>query len=204
MADIASQYPTSPEFSSVNFTVNTPTIATETFSGKTRRVGFGHQFYSWQAKYNTLTDAEAAIVEGFSAQTYGSLLSFEIILPKISYSKSTNPPSTVPATTAAYSIGAKTVAVDNCGANKIILNVGDYFKFSGHSKVYQAVATSTANGSGEATILFAGSLVANVGNNENVIVTAVPFTAIMTNPTQKFDVGVGGLTNITVDMRETW
>jgi len=204
MADIASQYPTSPEFNTVGFQVNTPTIATETFSGKTRRVGFGHQFYSWQAKYSTLTDAQAGIVEGFLAQTYGSLLSFEIILPRISYSKSTNPPSTVPATTSTYSIGAKSVVVDNCGANKDVLYVGDYFKFAGHSKVYQAVATATSNGSGEATIFFAGSLVANVGNNENVIVTAVPFTAIMENPQQKFDVGIGGLTSISVDMRETW
>jgi len=204
MADIASQYPTTPEFNTVGFTVNTPTIATETFSGKTRRVGFGHQFYSWQAQYSTLTDQQAGIVEGYLAQTYGSLLSFEIILPKVSYSKSQNPPSTVPATTSTYTIGAKAVVVDNCGANKDVLYVGDYFKFAGHSKVYQAVATATSNGSGQATIYFAGSLVANVGNNENVIVTAVPFTAIMSNPTQKFDVGVGGLTNISVDMRETW
>lgn len=204
MADIASPYPTSPVFNTVGFTVNTPTIATETFSGKTRRVGFGHQFYSWQAQYSTLTDLDAGIVEGFLAQTYGSLLSFEIVLPKISYSKSQNPPSTTPATTTSYTIGAKAVTVDNCGANKDVLYVGDYFKFAGHSKVYQAVATATSNGSGEATIYFAGSLVSNVANNENLTITAVPFTAIMANPSQKFDVGVGGLTNITVDMRETW
>ena len=118
MADIASQYPTSPSFNKVTISTNTPTLATETFSGKTRRVGQGHTFYNWQIKYPTLTDREAGLVEGFLAQTYGSLFSFEIVLPEVSYSKSTNPPSTTPATTTSYAAGAKSVALDNCGATK--------------------------------------------------------------------------------------
>ena len=116
MADIASPYPTSPVFNTVGFTVNTPTIATETFSGKTRRVGFGHQFYSWQAQYSTLTDLDAGIVEGFLAQTYGSLLSFEIVLPKISYSKSTNPPSTTPISGLSFNIFLRSKCKSSCSA----------------------------------------------------------------------------------------
>jgi len=204
MADIASQYPTSPSFNQVSISTNTPTLATETFSGKTRRIGQGHTFYSWQVKYPTVTDRDAGIVEGFLAQTYGSLLSFEIVLPEVSYSKSTNPPSTTPATTASYAAGAKSVVLDNCGANKEVLYSGDYFKFANHSKVYQAVATCTSDGSGNATLYFAGSLVTSVGNNTDLTITAVPFTAILVNDVQKFDIGIGGLTNITVDMRETW
>jgi len=204
MADISSQYPTSPIFNAVTISSNTPTLATETFSGKTRRVGQGHTFYSWQVKYPTVTDRDAGVVEGFLAQTFGSLLSFEIVLPEVSYSKSNNPPSTVPATTASYTAGAKSVALDNCGANKEVLFAGDFFKFASHSKVYQAVATCTSNGSGIATLYFAGSLVSSVGNDTNLTITAVPFTAHLVNSVQKFDVGIGGLTNISVDMRETW
>jgi|TARA_B100001094_G_C17794476_1_gene606007 hypothetical protein len=204
MADIASQYPTSPSFNKVTISTNTPTLATETFSGKTRRVGQGHTFYNWQIKYPTLTDREAGLVEGFLAQTYGSLFSFEIVLPEVSYSKSTNPPSTTPATTTSYAAGAKSVALDNCGANKEVLYSGDFFKFDNHSKVYQAVATCTSDGSGVATLYFAGSLVASVPNDTDLTLTAVPFTAISENDVQKFDVGIGGLTSITVDMRETW
>lgn len=204
MADIASQYPTSPSFNAVSISTNTPTLATETFSGKTRRVGQGHTFYSWQVKYPTVTDRDAGLVEGFLAQTFGSLLSFEIVLPEVSYSKSNNPPSTTPATTTSYAAGAKSVVLDNCGANKEVLFSGDYFKFDNHSKVYQAVQTCTSDASGNATLYFAGSLVESVPNDTDLTITAVPFTAILANDVQKFDVGIGGLTNITVDMRETW
>lgn len=204
MADLATQYPTTPGFNAVSFQVNTPSLATTTFSGKSRRVAFGHQFYEWEVKYPSLTDRQAGIVEGFLAQTYGPSLSFEIILPEISYSKSDNPPSTTPATNGSTNKGAKTVTLTNCGANKQVLYVGDYFKFDNHSKVYQAVATCESDGSGNATLSFAGSLVSNVPDSTDLTITAVPFTAIALNDAQKFDVGIGGMTSISVKMRETW
>jgi hypothetical protein len=206
MADLASQYPTTPGFNAVSFQVNTPSLATTTFSGKSRRIAFGHQFYDWEVKYPSLTDRQAGIVEGFLAQTYGPSLSFEIILPEISYTKSNNPPSTTPAVnnTGGYAKGQKSVVLDNCGANKQVLYVGDYFKFNNHSKVYQAVATCESDGSGNATLFFAGSLVEDVPNNTDLTLTAVPFTAIALNDVQKFDVGIGGITSISVKMRETW
>ena len=204
MADLASQYPTTPGFKAVSFQTNTPTLTTETFSGKTRRVSFGHQFYDFEVKYPTMTDREAGIVEGFLASTYGPSLSFEIILPEISYTKSNNPPSTTPNTNGGYNKGVKSVTLQNCGANKEVLYVGDYFKFTNHSKVYQAVATCQSDGSGAATLFFAGSLVENVTNATDLVLTAVPFTVIATNDIQKFDVGSGGLTSASVKMRETW
>lgn len=204
MADLASQYPSTPSFNAVQFTVNTPALATSTFSGKTRRTAYGHQFYEWEVRYPPMVNTQAGIVQGFLAQTYGPSLSFEIILPEISYSKSATPPSTTPATTAAYSKGVKTVGLDNCGANKDVLYIGDYFKFNNHSKVYQCTNTCTSNGAGIATLFFAGSLVEDVPNDTDLTVTAVPFTAIATTDAQQFDVGVGGITQISVSMKEVW
>lgn len=204
MADLASAYPSNPSFNAVNFSVNTPTIATTTFSGKTRRTGYGHQYYEWEVKYAPLTPREAGAVEAFLAQTFGPQLSFEITLPEISYSKSNNPPSTTPETSASASKGAKQVAITNCGANKEVLYAGDFFKFADHSKVYQATSTITSDGSGNATLYFAGSLVEDVASGTSLTITAVPFTAIAINNVQKFDVGVGGMTAISVEMRETW
>lgn len=206
MADLASAYPTTPDFAAVEFTTNTPTIATETFSGKVRRVSYGHQFYTWEVKYPPMTDRNAGIVEGFLAQTYGPTFSFEITLPEISVSKSTNPPSTTPAVNngSGYAVGAKSVVLDNCGANKEVLYVGDYFKFDNHSKVYQAVATCTSDSSGNATLYFAGSLVAAVPDDTDLTITNVPFTAIALTDVQKFDVGIGGITQMSVKMREIW
>jgi hypothetical protein len=204
MADLASSFPTTPSFNAVEFQTNTPTLATTTFSGKSRRTGYGHQFYEWEVKYPPLTDRSAGIVLGFMAQTYGPALSFEITLPEISYSKSTNPPSTTPATNGSVIAGVKQVDLSNCGANKEVLYVGDYFKFDNHSKVYQAVATCTSDGSGNATLYFAGSLVEAVPGGTDLTITAVPFTAIALSDVQKFDVGIGGMTSMSIKMRETW
>lgn len=204
MADLASSFPTDPSFNAVGFQANTPTLATTTFSGKTRRTTYGHQFYEWEVKYPQLVDRQAGIVLGFLAQTYGPALSFEITLPEISYSKSNNPPSSTPATNGSVNAGVKQVDLTNCGANKEVLYVGDFFKFDNHSKVYQAVATCTSDGSGNATLYFAGSLVNAVPSGTDLTVTAVPFTAIALSEAQQFDVGVGGMTTMSIKMREVW
>ena len=204
MADIATQYPTTPSFNAVNFKVNTPTIATTTFSGKSRRTGYGHQFYEFDVKYPTITPSELATVQGYIAQTYGSQLSFEIVLPEISYTSLTAQTSNTPQTNTTYAKGVKSVLITNCGATQNVLNAGDFFKFSGHSKVYQSIGAVTSNGSGEATLNFAGALVESVGSSETLTITAVPFTVINLNNVQQYEVGIGGLATASVSMRETW
>lgn len=204
MADLAGFYPTDPWFNAVNFKINTPTLATTTFSGKSRRVGYGHQYYEFTVNYPTLTSNQAATVLGFLAQTFGPQLSFEIVLPELSYTNSGNPPSTTPLTSASATKGDKNVTIDNCGANKEVLKIGDFFKFDNHSKVYQATNTITSDGSGNATLFFAGGLVEDVPDNTDLTLTAVPFTVIALNDVQEFSVGIGGLTTLSVEMRETF
>lgn len=204
MADLVTQYPTTPSFNAVNFKVNTPTIATTTFSGKSRRTGYGHQFYEFEVKYPTITPGQLATVQGYLARSYGSQLSFEIILPEISYTSLTSQTSSTPTTTTSYSKGVKTVNLTNCGATQNVLNIGDFFKFNGHSKVYQAIQSVVSDGSGNATLSFAGSLVEDVGSSEDLVITAVPFTVINLNNVQQFEIGIGGLATASVSMRETW
>ena len=203
MADLATLYPQSPSFNAVSFRVNTPTLTSETFSGKIRRTGYGNSFYTWQAKYPILKPTEAGIVTGYLAQTYGPAFSFEIIIPEISNSKSINQPTSTPQTSASASKGEKTVTLSNCGANTVLLG-GDYIKFDNHSKVYQVVGTATADGSGNMTLYFSGSLVDDVPSGTDLIFNNVRFTAIVDSDFQQFDVGMGGMTSLTVNMREVW
>lgn len=204
MADLDSlgQFPTSPGMAAVNFRAVTPTIITETNSGKVRRYGYGVQYYNWVCRFGSQTEEEMGIIIGYINAAYGPQLSFEIILPKISYSKSTNPPSTVPQTNAGFARGANTVTLDNCGANKQVLRGGDFFKFNNHNKVYLCSATCTSDGSGVATLYFTGSLLTTVPDNTPLTITAVPFTAILDGEEQTWQVGTGGLTNLDVGMRE--
>ena len=78
-------FPSSPGFQSVNFNINTPTLVTETLSGKRQRVGMGHQFYSFTVKYPNQTQYQMGPVIAFLSAQYGPLESFEIVLPEISY-----------------------------------------------------------------------------------------------------------------------
>tara|TARA_R110000822_G_scaffold190302_3_gene329091 strand:+ start:5898 stop:6512 length:615 start_codon:yes stop_codon:yes gene_type:complete len=204
MADLAGYYPTSPWFNAVDFSVNTPTITSETNAGKVRRVGYGHSFYSWTVKYPNMTQAQLGPIAGFIAQTRGPLLSFEIVLPQISYTKSSNPSVSTVSTSQTISAGVSQVTVSGATASSTILLGGDFFKFASHSKVYQATNTCTADGSGNATLYFSGNLVADVTSGANITTTAVPFTAIMESDAHQVNVGMGGMSTLSLQMRETW
>lgn len=204
MADLATQYPASPSFQSINFTTNTPTQISNTMSGKLRRVGMGVSFYSWEVSYPSLNRLDAGTVKGFLAQALGPQFSFEIVLPRLSYSALTNQTTQVPRTSASAAIGSTSVTLTNCGANGQVLAAGDYFKFNNGTKVYQCVAPCTANGSGNATLFFSCPLVAAVPSNTNLTITAVPFTAVLAEEAQEYDAGFGGITSMSVMMREVW
>jgi hypothetical protein len=204
MADLATQYPASPSFESVNFKTTTPTQITNTMSGKIRRIGMGTSFYSWEVKYPNLSRLDAGTVKGYLAQALGPQFSFEIVLPRLSYSALANQTSSTPRTSAAASIGATSVALTNCGNTQTVLAAGDYFKFNSGTKVYQCVAPCTSNSGGTATLYFSGPLVAAVAGSTNLTITAVPFTAILVEDAQEFEVGYGGITSMSVSMREVW
>jgi hypothetical protein len=204
MADLVTQYPTSPSFESINFQVNTPTLITNTLAGKLRRVGQGVSFYSWEVRYGNLTRLDAGTVKGYLAQALGPQFSFEILLPTLSYSALSGQTGSTPRLSTTAAIGSTSVSLTNCGTNGKVLAAGDFFKFNNHSKVYQCVAPCTANSSGVATLFFSGPLVAAVPTSTNLTITAVPFTAVMAQEVQEFEAGVGGITTLSVIMREVW
>lgn len=207
---MAGTYPLSPVFEAVNFKINTPTVMTETVSGKVRRVGMGHSFYTFSVQYPTLSRYQAGPVMGFVAQQYGPLESFQIVLPELSYSKVGNQTTTTVTVTGGtdalagggtgYAAGKDDVAVAGVAAGKNLLRAGDFFKFANHSKVYMCAVSWTAG----QNLFFSGSLVKDVPNGTQLTITAVPFTVILDGEVQELDVGVGGLSKINLDMRETW
>jgi hypothetical protein len=204
MADLAGFFPNTPGFSAIDFTVNAPTLTTETNSGKTRRVGYGHQFYSWKLSYPPLSQSQLAPTAGFLAQTYGPLLSFEIVLPEISYTSLAGQTTQTITTSQTRAVGEKDVTIAGASGIENILAAGDFFKFSGHSKVYQCVANCTSASDGTATLYFAGGLTTALASAETLTITQTPFTAVRENDAHQVTVGLGGLSQLQIDMRETW
>lgn len=204
MADLAGYFPTTTAPNQIEIRPITPTQTTQSFSGKTRRTGYGGQFYEARLQYAPMTPLQHRPIQGFIAQAYGPQLSFEIVLPEVSYSASENPPSTTPSVAGGLSKGAKTVGITNCGANKTVLVGGDFFKFNDHSKVYQATNTIVSDGTGNATLYFAGSAVQDIAGGVGLTITAVPFTMILTQNNQSYITGSAGIANFQVEMREVW
>jgi hypothetical protein len=204
MADLSGYYPTSPAPSQVDIKTTSPGLITNTLSGKALRTSYGGQYYEFTLKYAPMRQVDFRPIHGFIAQAYGPNLSFEVILPEISYTTSPNPPSTTPATSASAARGAKQVTLSNCGANKTVLTGGDYFKFNNHSKVYQATNTCVANSSGVATLFFAGSLVTAVNSGVDLTLDAVPFTMIFTETENEVQTNIGGISTMNIGMREVW
>jgi hypothetical protein len=203
MADLGNQYPATPSFNAVGFKIITPTIQTETFSGKSRRVGFGVSYYAWEAKYPPITPRDFGPVIGFASQAFGSLYSFEIILPEISFSKAINQSSGA-TTSAAITAGTISVTLNNAGANKRVLAAGDFFKFNNHTKVYMCASDCDSNAGGTANLFFSGATVSAVPSGTALTLTAVPFTATFIESLNEFEVGYGGLTSYSIQMREVF
>jgi hypothetical protein len=210
MPDLATNFPSSPEISSVNFRIITPGQTSESLSGKIRRINFGVSYYAFEVKYSNLTPLQAGSITGYLGQALGQQFSFNIILPKISYTKITaasagGAQTTNTVITSGSSVrGSTSVTLTNCGANKNVLAAGDFFKFNNHSKVYMCVSPCTANSSGIATLFFSCPSVTNIPSSTQLTITAVPFQAILDEPEQQWDTGIGGITSISLSMREVW
>ena len=76
-------FPTSPSFETVNFKINTPTLTSETLSGKIRRVGMGVSYYTFTAKFPNVTAYNFGPILGFVAAQYGPLDSFQLVIQRV-------------------------------------------------------------------------------------------------------------------------
>jgi hypothetical protein len=200
MADLATQYPTTVGFEAVNFTTVTPMLVSETNSGKLRRAGFGHSYYTWEVSYPSLTYTQARSIMGYLAQAAGQLFSFEIVLPLLSASAAASPTSTL--NHGAALAGARSVSVTGTNSAQV-LKAGDYFKFSGHTKVYQATADLTLSAGGTGTLNFSGGLVQAITSG-TVVRNGFAFTACLTEDAQEYSTGPGGISRLSIQMREVW
>lgn len=204
MADISpGQFPQTPSFQSVNFKINTPTMMTETTSGKMRRVTQGHSYYSFDVKYPSITSSQLGEVTGFCATAMGPMYSFEVVLPELSVSKASNTSANNIAISSTVAVGQKYANLTGLPSNTTVLKAGDFFRFNTHSKVYMVTQDCTSSGT-TANLQFSGACVSSVPSGTRIWTNGVPFTVILSSPEQSMDVGYGGISTLTLSMREVW
>lgn len=139
-------------FNSLNLTSNTPTIITKSISGLENRQQVGTQFWSFSARFSSLTDAERRQIMGFLMSKRGPFANFTIDLPEPFRDSSGNQVANITNLTGAA--GATSVSSTSVLTDTLILKAGDFVYFANHSKVYMVTSDATSSGTSVTINLF--------------------------------------------------
>ena len=182
---MSGSFPTSPSASSVNIKSIEPTLVSITQNLKRQVRRRGGQRWSLEVEFPPMTRSEFAPIYAFAMKQQGQFETFTYVPPVISTSQGDTTESPVVDDT--LSVGANSATIDNLTASQSgIIKAGDFFKFSGHSKVYMATADMDSNGIGHGTLSFAPNLLNAVANDETITFASVPFTVSFTEDITQF------------------
>ena len=192
-------YPTSPSFSTLNFTDNRPTLINRTLSGKKQVRQIGGQYFSFTVAMPPLELLDAQSIFAFLQKQKGSFENFTITYPI--NNKGTSKNETDILVNGSHSLSDSTIALDGFSHTNNALRAGDLIKFENHSKVYMVQDDVTAS-SGAATVSISPNLVATLADNEAVTVNKPSFTVYLESNEISYSTDISGLFNISFDVRE--
>ena len=198
---MSGQFPTSPNFRSLNFKDNRPTLVNQTLSGKKQVRQIGSQYFSFTVQMPPLQQEKAQEVFAFLQKQKGSFEDFTIVAPldNLGAGKSETDIQVV----GAHTSGDASIALDGFTANQTgALKAGDLIKFSGHSKVYMVQSDIDSDVSGALTVLISPNLVTSLANNEAVTVNKPSFTVYLENNEIMYSTDASGFYSISFDVRE--
>lgn len=198
---MSGQFPTSPNFRSLNFKDNRPTLLNQTLSGRKQVRQIGSQYFSFTVQMPPLQQEKAQEVFAFLQKQKGSFEDFTIVAPldNLGAGKAETDIQVV----GAHTSGDASIALDGFTANQTgALKAGDIIKFANHSKVYMVQSDVDSDGSGALTILISPNLVASLADNEAVTVNKPSFTVYLENNEIMYSTDASGFTSISFDVRE--
>ena len=196
---MAGQFPTSPNFRSLNFKDNRPTLLNQTLSGKKQVRQIGSQYFSFTVQMPPLQQEKAQEVFAFLQKQKGSFENFTIAAPldNLGASKS----ETDILVNGAHSVSDNTIAMDGFSQTTGALKAGDLIKFANHSKVYMVESDVNASG-GAATVTISPNLVSSLADNEAVTVNKPEFTVYLESDEIMYSTDISGFYSISFDVRE--
>jgi hypothetical protein len=192
-------FPTDPNFRSINFQDNRPTLLNQTLSGKKSARQIGAQYFSFTVQMPPLEQMKAQEIFAFLQKQKGSSGNFTIQAPLNNLGTSKNETDILVNT--AHSAGIDTVNMDGFSHTNHVLRAGDLIKFAGHSKVYIVQEEVTASG-GQAAVKISPNLVSSLANNEAVTVNKPSFTVYLENNDIMYSTDANGFYSISFDVRE--
>ena len=198
---MSGQFPTSPNFRSLNFKDNRPTLLNQTLSGKKQVRQIGSQYFSFTVQMPPLQQEKAQEVFAFLQKQKGSFEDFTIVAPldNLGAGKLETDIQVV----GIHTSGDASIALDGFTANQTgALKAGDIIKFANHSKVYMVQSDIDSDSGGSLTVLISPNLVASLANNEAVTVNKPSFTVYLENNEIMYSTDASGFYSISFDVRE--
>ncbi len=198
---MSGQFPTNPNFRSLNFRDNRPTLVNQTLSGKKQVRQIGSQYFSFTVAMPPLQQEKAQEIFAFLQKQKGSFEDFTIVAPldNLGAGKSETDIQVV----GSHVSGDASIAIDGFTANQTgALKAGDLIKFANHSKVYMVQTDIDANSSGQLTVLISPNLITTLADNEAVTVNKPSFTVYLESDEIIRSDTIGGFSSISFDVRE--
>ena len=200
---MSGSFPTSPAASSVSITSLEPTLVSISQNLKRQVRKRGGQRWQLEVEFPPMTRSEFAPIYAFAIKQKGQFETFTYVPPVVSTSQGDTTES--PVVDGALTVGASSATIDGLTASESgIIKAGDFFKFSGHSKVYMATADMDADGTGHATLNFAPDLLNAVANDETITFAAVPFTVAFTQTLTQFNTDTTALYGFSMSLIEVF
>ena len=193
------QFPTDPNFRTLNFKDNRPTLLNQTISGRKQVRQIGSQYFSFTVQMPPLQQEKAQEIFAFLQKQKGSFENFTIAAPldNLGASKS----ETDILVNGAHSVSDNTIAMDGFSQTTGALKAGDLIKFANHSKVYMVESDVNASG-GAATVTISPNLVSSLADNEAVTVNKPEFTVYLESDEIMYSTDISGFYSISFDVRE--
>jgi hypothetical protein len=198
---MSGQFPTSPNFRSLNFKDNRPTLVNQTLSGKKQVRQIGSQYFSFTVQMPPLQQEKAQEVFAFLQKQKGSFEDFTIVAPldNLGAGKAETDIQVV----GAHTSGDASIVLDGFTASQTgALKAGDIIKFANHSKVYMVQSDIDSDGTGALTVLISPNLVASLADNEAVTVNKPSFTVYLESNEIMYSTDASGFYSISFDVRE--
>ena len=198
---MSGQFPTTVNFSALQFKDNRPTLVNQTISGKKQVRQLGSQYFSFTVQMPPMKQENAQAYFAFLQKQKGSFEDFTIAAPldNLGAGKAETDIQVV----GSHSLADASIALDGFTASQSgALKAGDLIKFANHSKVYMVQSDIDSNSSGELTVLISPNLVAALADNEAVTVNKPSFTVYLENNEIMYSTDASGLYSISFDVRE--
>ena len=200
MADVP-DFTTNPNFRSLNFRDNRPTLLNQSLSGRRQVRQIGSQYFSFTVQMPPLQQDKAQEIFAFLQKQKGSSGDFTIGAPldNLGAGKAETDIQVV----GSHVAGDASIDLDGFAASQAnALKAGDLVRFSGHSKVYMVQNNIESEADGSLQLMISPNLVTSLADNEAVVVNKPKFKVYLENNEIMYSTDASGFYSISFDVRE--